>query len=277
MENLMNKLIEWGAQTGIKIVIALIILMITFRIITVLGRRIEKRAETNPKMDKTLTKTLVYMGKIALKIIVVITLVGFLGIDTSGLTALVASLGVCAGLAVNGALSNFAGGVLILITRPFKVDDYISVAGYEGTVKDIFIINTKILTLDNKVVYLPNGTVSSSPIVNYTAQGIRRVDLEMSIAYGNDFKKAEEILMNVLTQHEKVLQDPAPTVRMVEHGESGIKLCCRPWVDVADYWDVYFDVLEQTKEAFDEQGITIPYNQLDVHVHNKSLLDRIVK
>ena len=267
MEELWQSLAKWGMETGIRIVIALIILLVSFRLISFAARRIQKRADKNPKMDKTLTKTLVYMGKNVLKILVCICLIGYLGIDTSGLTALVASVGVCAGLAVNGALSNFAGGVLILITRPFKVDDYIAVDGYEGIVQDIFIINTKIRTLDNKVVYLPNGTVSSSAIINYTETGVRRVDLEISISYADDFEKAKSILEDLLKKHESVLEEPAYTVRMIEHSDSKIKLCCRPWVKCENYWNTYFDLLEQSKKAFDEQGIHIPYNQLDVHIH----------
>lgn len=267
MEELWKSLAKWGMETGIRIVIALIILLVSFRLITFFSRRIQKRADNNPKLDKTLTKTLLYMGNFALRIAVVICIIGYLGINTSGLTALVASIGVGAGLALNGALSNFAGGVLILFTRPFKVDDYIAVEGYEGIVQDIFIINTRILTLDNKVIYLPNGMVSSSAITNYTEMGMRRIDLEMSISYKDDFEKAKSILENLLKKHENVLEDPAYTVRMIEHSDSKIKLCCRPWVKCENYWSTYFDLLEQSKKAFDEQGIHIPYNQLDVHIH----------
>lgn len=268
MENFLDKIITWGTNTGIKIVVAIAVLLVSFRIITVVARRLEKKAAKREKLDKTLTKTLLYAGKIAAKILVVICLVGYLGIDTSGLTAVITSLGVCVGLAVNGALANLAGGILILITRPFKVDDYISVAGFEGTVQDIFIINTKIKTIDDKIVYLPNGTISTSPVTNYTETGMRRIDHVISIGYKEDFEKAQAIILDILDKNEKVLKTPAPDCRMLEHGESAIKLTCRPWVKSSDYWDVYFETLEAIKKAFDEEKINIPYSQVDVHVHN---------
>ena len=168
-------------NTGIKIVIAVLILLISFKIINALAKRIEKKLIAAKKLDETLTKTLAYVAKIALKVIIVISLVGYLGIDTSGLAALVAALGVSVGLAVNGTLSNLAGGAMLLITRPFKIGDYISAQGFEGTVEEIRIVNTKIVTVDNKVVNLPNGALSSGSIVNYSEKALRRVDHVFSV------------------------------------------------------------------------------------------------
>ncbi|MBQ7333395.1 MAG: mechanosensitive ion channel, partial [Clostridia bacterium] len=177
-----------------------------------------------------------------------------------------ASLGVCAGLAVNGALSNLAGGVLIILTRPFRVDDYIEAQGHSGTVEDIHITCTKLRTTDNKVVYLPNGSLSSGSIVNYSEKDTRRVDFTFSIGYSDDFEKAKGIIMGILESHELTLKDPAPMVRVSGHGESSIDITARAWVMSADYWTVNFDVLEAVKTAFDKEGIEIPFNQLDVHV-----------
>ncbi len=263
-----NTVISWCLNTGIKIIISLLILLVSFRVINVLSRRIQNKLKNNEKYDKTIVKTLTYIGKTGIKIVVVICLIGYLGIDTSGLTALVTSLGVCAGLAVNGALSNLAGGVIILFTRPFKVDDYIEIPadGIAGTVEDIQIVCTKLRTPDNKVIYVPNGTLSNSNIVNYSEKETRRVDFTFSIAYENDFEMAKALVMMVCESHNLVLDDPKPMVRIAEHGQSSINITARVWVKSEDYWTVYFDILEAVKTVFDESDISIPYNQLDVHV-----------
>jgi len=264
---LLNTLVEWLTHTGVKIVVSLLVLLISFRVINVIARRIEKKAN-DKKSDKTIMRTLAYIFKLGLKIVVVICLVGYLGIDTSGLTALVASLGVCIGLAVNGALSNLAGGVLIILTRPFKIDDYIEAQGHAGTVIDIHITNTKLLTPDNKVIYLPNGALANGDIVNYSEKELRRVDFNFSIGYGDDFEKAKKIIKDICEEHELVLKDPAPFVRVKEHAESSINITTRVWSKNSDYWTVYFDITEAVKTAFDKEGIEIPFNQLDVNIKN---------
>jgi small conductance mechanosensitive channel len=268
----LEALISWGLNTGIKIVVSLIILAVSFRVINLISRKVEKRAKADEKHDKTIMKVLVYIGKIGAKVIVIMCLVGYLGIDTSGLTALVTSLGVCAGLAVNGALSNLAGGVIIIFTRPFKLDDYIEVEGKDiaGTVEDIQIVCTKLRTPDNKTIYVPNGTLSNSNIINYSEKDTRRVGFTFSISYDNDFEKAKALVMDVCTSHNLVLSDPAPFVRLSEHGQSSIGITARVWVKSDDYWTVHFDILEAVKKSFDANGITIPYNQLDVHIKDKA-------
>lgn len=267
LNQILDTLIGWATTTGVKVIIALVLLFISFKIINKIARKIEKRGEKG-KLDKTLAKTFAYIFKLGLKCLVAICLVGYVGIDTSGLAALVASVGVCAGLALNGALSNLAGGVLIILTRPFRVDDFIDAQGYSGTVEDIHITCTKLRTPDNKVVYVPNGALSSGTIVNYSEKDTRRVDFTFSIGYADDFEKAKTTVMNILTSHELVLKDPAPMVRVSEHGASSINLVARGWVKSSDYWTVNFDVIEAVKAAFDKEGIEIPFNQLDVHVKN---------
>ena len=265
----LDTVFSWCLDTGIKIIISLLILFISFRIINAIARKIEKRAKNNEKLDKTLVKTLTYVGKIAAKILVAICIVGYLGIDTSGLTALVTSLGVCAGLAVNGALSNLAGGIIILFTRPFKVDDYIEAlldTTVAGTVEDIQIVCTKLRTPDNKVIYVPNGTLSNANIINYSEKELRRVDFTFSISYDNDVELAKALVRTVCDAHNMVLDDPEPFVRVSEYGQSSVNLTARVWVRSEDYWTVKFDILESVKKLFDESEITIPYNQLDVHV-----------
>ncbi len=261
----------WLTTTGIKILVALLVLIVAFTLINRISKQIEKRSrkqEETKHVDKTVYRTLGYIAKIGLKILVVLSLVAYLGIDTGAITALIASLGVGVGLAVNGTLSNLAGGMLLLFTRPFKDGDYIAANGYEGYVEDIFICNTKIRTNDNKIVYLPNGKLSTSEIVNYTEKNTRRVDLTYSISYADDFEKAEQIVKEVAAANPKILQEPAPKARITAHSASSIDLFCPVWCKTEDYWDVLFDMNEQVKKAFDLNGISIPFNQMDVHVKN---------
>lgn len=267
---LLDQIAAWATNVGIKIVISVIILVISFIIINRLSKSIENKGtklqnEKGKHVNMTVYRTLSYVAKVGLKILVVLALVGYLGIDTSAVSALIASLGVGVGLAVNGTLSNFAGGVLLLITHPFHDGDFISANGFEGTVEDIFICNTKICTNDNKVVYLPNGKLSTSEIVNYSEKPTRRVDFTFGISYSDDFEKAKEIIRDIAAKHPLILDDPAPNVRVTKHGESSIDIFTAVWCKTGDYWSVFFDMNEQVKKAFDENGISIPFPQLDVH------------
>ena len=269
MQGFWDSILNWLTTTGIRIVIALIVLWVAFRIINAIAKKIGKKLEADGKLDKTIARTCVSAGRVLAKVLVVMALVGYLGIDTSGVAALIASLGVAVGLAVNGALGNVAGGVLLLVTRPFKVDDYVEVAGYAGTVEAIHLCATKLVTLDNRVVYIPNGTASTSNIVNYSEKDLRRVDLTFAVAYGSDFEKAKQILMELMTRHEKVLQDPAPFVRVCTQSGGTVELVTRAWCANGNYWDVYFDLLEQSKSALQAAGIAMPHQQVDVHIQQQ--------
>lgn len=268
MEELLKTVINWVAGTGIKVVIALVVLLISFAIINGVSKKIAAKLLANQKADQTLTKALCNAAKIALKILVVICLIGYLGIETSGISAVIASLGVCVGLAVNGTLSNLAGGVMLLLTRPFKVGDYISAQGCEGIVEEILICTTKINTLDNKVVYLPNSSLSTGTIMNFSEKELRRVDFDFSVA-GNDPVKVKELLLNVCANEELVLKDPEPFARVSDYGAgNGVKVTMRAWCKSAQYWDTYFALLETIQKTFEAEGIVIPFNQLDVHIKN---------
>lgn len=259
---------NWAMTTGIKILAAILILLISFRIVTIISRRIEKKLEKSGKFDKTIIRTLSYAGRIVVKIVIATCLIGWLGVDTTGIAALIASLGVGVGLAVNGALSNFAGGILLLVTRPFKVGDYIVAQGAEGIVEDIRIISTKIVTLDNKVVHLPNGALSSGNIANYSEKEVRRVDLDFSVA-GNDPELVRSLILGVCEADEKVLKEPSTFVRVTDYGAgNGVKVTMRAWCKTEQYWDTYFDLLNGVRKAFEENKIVIPFNQLDVHIKN---------
>ncbi|MBE6638343.1 MAG: mechanosensitive ion channel family protein [Ruminococcaceae bacterium] len=268
LKDLLASVVNWATHTGIKIIIALVIMWVSFKLINWLSKKIIKNSEEK-KMDKTVVKTLVHVAAIAAKCIVVVCLIGYLGIDTSAITALIASFGVCIGLAVNGALSNIAGGVLILVTRPFKVDDFIEAQGVSGTVTDINMTATRVVTPDNKVVYLPNGALSSGNITNYSEKDTRRVDITFNIAASSDANKAIEVVKGVLSAHALIMQDPAPFVRLNENGDSCLRITSRAWVKSGDYWTVYFDVLESVKSEFGKNGISAPHNQVDVHIQNK--------
>lgn len=264
---IMNTVFNWLTTAGIRLIVALIVLFVSFKVVNFIAKKMTKRCEAR-NVDKTIAKTLIYTFKLATKICIAICLVGYVGIDTSGLAALVTSLGVCVGLAVNGALANLAGGIMIILTRPFKIDDYIEACGVSGTVEDIRITQTKLNTPDNKTIYIPNGTLSSSQIINYSEKDMRRVDNTFSISYTNDFEKAKKIILDICEAHELVVSEPAPFVRVSAHGSSSIDIVTRVWVKSSDYWTVHFDLLESVKEAFDKNGIEIPYEQVDVHVKN---------
>ena len=261
----LKSLAATATSVALKAFIALAIMLISFRIINYIGRKIEKSAEKK-NADKTIMRTLAYIFKIGLKVIVAICLVGYVGIDTGGLTALVTSFGVCVGLAVNGTLSNLAGGVLIILTRPFRIDDYIEAQGYSGTVEDIHITNTRLRTPDNKIVYIPNGALSTETIVNYSLQKTRRIDQIFSIDYSTDINKAKNILSEIISENPLILKDPEPFIRVSEYTAHSVDITARVWVKNDDFWTVKFDLLEMAKERFDSEGIVIPFNQLDVHI-----------
>ena len=249
-------------NTGIKVVIALVILIVAFKIINIIFKKLKAGLDKAGKLDSMLIKALINAGRWLAKILVVIALVGYLGIDTTGFSALIASLGVALGLAVNGTLSNFAGGVLLLVTRPFKIGDYIAVAGFEGTVDDLKVVSTKLITLDNKVVYVPNGVVSTSAVTNFTALDIRRVDLNFNVAAGTDFNVARDALVKMCLDNPKVVREPAPVALLNGPSKRGIEIICRSYCKPEDYWDVYFGLIEAVGPVFAAKGITTPNEQL---------------
>jgi small conductance mechanosensitive channel len=189
-----------------------------------------------------------------------------IGINIGPVLALIGAAGLVVGLALQGTLSNFASGVLILIYRPYDINDIIEAGGVSGLVSSMTLVCTTIKTLDNKLITVPNNSVWNDTITNITGSKERRVDLVFGIGYGDDFSKAQKILQNILTNHPLVLAQPEPNVRVHELGDSSVNLICRPWVKTNDYWDVHWDVIETVKREFDAEGISIPFPQRDVHV-----------
>ena len=219
--------------------------------------------------DKTITTVIYQILRKGLKILAILVFLGYVGIDTAGIGTVIASLGVGIGLALQGSLSNFAGGIVILILRPFKIDDYIEAQGEGGTVENIGIFYTTLVTPDNKIVMIPNGTLANGTMTNYSTKELRRVDFNFSISYDADVEKAKRVIWDVIINTKNVLDEPSPFVRLKAYGSNAVDITTRVWVKNADYWTVYFDMMESIKEEFAKANIEIPYNQLDVHVKNK--------
>lgn len=268
-----NAILHSVVTTGIRVVIALLIILLSFWLIGRIERRVTKRLAEHGKLTSSFIRGGIQVASILMKICVALAVAGYLGFDTGGLTALLTSLGVCIGLAVNGALANLAGSVVLLFTKPFCVGDYIEACGQAGTVEDIRLTDTKLVTYDNKVIYLPNGTLSSSQIVNHYVKPQRRVDLDFEIAYESDIGRAKEAILAAANAHPLTLHDPAPAVVVKEYGSSGIQLTARVWTDSPNYFALKFALLEDVKAQFDRQGITIPFSQLDVHIVDSGKAD----
>lgn len=260
-----NKVVEWMTGTGIKIVIALLLLIITFAIVNGITKRIYKRLQKKGA-DETLSRVGTQVLRVVLKVLILVCLIGYLGIETASISAVIASIGVGISLAVQGTLSNFAGGIIIIIMRPFKIGDYITSNGAEGTVEDIRLFYTHIVTVDNKAVVIPNGALANNVIVNASAKDTRRVDLVMQVAYGSDIKLVKELIKKVCGENELVFKDPAPFVELSNMNESSLDFTVRVWCNRPDYWTVNFALIENIKKSFDENGIEIPFRQLDVHL-----------
>ncbi|MDE6850349.1 MAG: mechanosensitive ion channel, partial [Clostridia bacterium] len=260
-----NKIVGWMTDSGIKIVIAILLLVVSFIIINAVTKSIYKRLQKK-NADLTLSRVGTNAARIILKVLVLVCLIGYLGIETASISAVIASIGIGISLAVQGTLSNFAGGVIIIVMRPFKIGDYITSNGVEGTVEDIKLFYTHIVTNDNKAVVIPNGSLANNVIVNASAKDTRRVDLLMQVAYGSDVTLVKEIIRKVCGENELVFKDPAPFVELSNMNESSLDFTVRVWCNRPDYWTVNFALIENIKKSLDENGIEIPFKQLDVHV-----------
>ena len=252
---------------GKNILIAILILFVASKllkwVIKLIGNSFKKT-----KMDPMVAKFVLSLIKFILYFVVAITVISVLGIPTTSLIAALGTVGLTIGLALQGSLSNFAGGVLILLFKPFKIGDYIKedVHGNEGTVVGIDLFYTKVLTVDNKTIVVPNGSLANTSLTNYTAQEKRRVDITVGISYDSDIKLAKDIIQQVLDGQDKILKDEGTSVYVDSLGDSSIVIGTRAWVKTEDYWTVRWALLEEYKAALDENGISIPYNQLEVTV-----------
>lgn len=241
-----------------KLIAAILIWIIGSWIIRMIIKGVRKAMDKG-EYDVSLKKFLLNLIGWVLKIVLIIVVLGTVGIETTSFAAILAAAGLAVGLALQGSLANFAGGVLIMIFKPIKVGDFIEAQGMAGTVKEIEIFTTKMTSPDNKEIIIPNGKLSNDNIVNYSAMDLRRVDLVFGVGYGSDIKQTKNLLMEQLVNHPLVLKEPAPLVRLSELGDSSLNFNVRPWVKNSDYWGVYYDIKESTKDALDAAGIDIPY------------------
>lgn len=261
--------IRFALPLLINIAFAVVVLVVGLFINKWIAKKVGKMIEKR-ELDATLKQFAQSGVRVLLNIVLIVAIISILGIDTSAFVAMLAAAGFAVGLAFQGSLSNFAGGVLLLITRPFKVGNFIEANGYSGTVEAIQILYTDLVTPDNKVVRIPNGSLSNASVINYSVKETRRVDFQFGVGYEADSSKVIGVLSDIVAQHPLTLQDPQPFVRMSEHGDSAVVYTVRVWVKAPDYWGVYFDVIESVKRSFDKEGISIPYPQMDLHINQSN-------
>ena len=269
VNDILQTVYEYLAQYGLDILKALIIFLIGRWLAKFASRWIEK-ALLKSRIDETLSSFIKNLSYIVLLVFVAMAALKPLGIETAQFAVALGAAGLAVGLALQGSLSNFASGFLMIIFRPFKVGDFIEAAGTKGTVQEIQIFNTIINTPDNVRAIIPNAKITDGNILNYTVNGKRRVDLVIGISYEDNLKTAQKIIENVLASDERVLKDPGSTVAVSELADSSVNFVVRPWVKAADYWDIYFEMTAKIKLALDENGISIPFPQRDVHIKNES-------
>jgi small conductance mechanosensitive channel len=254
---------------GLKILAAVVVLILGRWIIKLIQKWMSNGLMSRHG-DATLHSFLSHLVSVLLYFLLIIAIIGILGINTSSLVALLASAGLAVGMSLGGTLQNFAGGVLIIMFRPFKVGDFIAAQGMEGVVSEIQIFNTHLLTTDNKEVILPNGALATGVMTNFSKQGTRRVDWVFSIAYGDDYDKAKAVLRRLLDENQSILKSPEPFIELGKLNSSSVDITVRAWVNSPDYWPVFFSMNEKVYKTFAQEGLNIPFPQMDVHVKSRS-------
>lgn len=266
MEQIVIKLYEWSALYGLKFIAAVAIFLVG-RIAASGVRILVRRLLRKTHVDETLILFLVKFSYIAVMVFVILAVLAQLGIQTTSFIAVLGAAGLAVGLALQGSLANFAAGTLMIIFKPFKIGDYIEAGGTAGVVETIGIFTTEIKSPDNKKIIIPNAKITGDNIVNYSAKDQRRVDMVAGVSYSDDLDKVRRVLEEILSEDERILKEPAPTIGVLELADSSINFAVRPWVRTADYWNVFFAVQEKIKKRFDSEGITIPFPQQDIHFH----------
>ena len=265
LEEAIRSLVEHGSQLGFTIIKALIVFLVGRLVINLLNKLVRKilsKRDIDPSV-KTFVGSLV---NVSLTILLIISVVGALGVQTTSFAALLASAGVAVGMALSGNLSNFAGGLIILLFKPYKVGDYIEAQGVGGTVKEVQMFHTVLGTVDNKVIYIPNGSLSSGVVTNFSNQTTRRVDWTFGVEYGSDYEKVKQVIESVLAKDSRILSEPAaPCIALTALADSSVNVVVRVWVNSSDYWGVYFDINKNIYVTFNEVGIGFPFPQLTVH------------
>ncbi|WP_303212290.1 mechanosensitive ion channel family protein [Phocaeicola coprocola] len=264
VEQLLSKLLDWGIEVGKDLLGAIIIYIVGRFIIKQVGRLLARILEKR-KLEISVQTFLRSLVSILLNLILAFAIVSRLGVETTSFAALLASAGVAIGMALSGNLSNFAGGLIILVFKPFKVGDYIEGQNANGTVREIQIFHTILTTVDNKVIYVPNGALSSNAITNYSKQETRRAEWVFGVEYGEDFEKVKAVLQRIIDADPRILKDPAPMIALGALSASSVDIKVRAWAKTADYWDVYFDMNKIVYDTFNKEGIGFPFPQLTVH------------
>lgn len=267
-EELTSMVIKWVLNLSARVLIALAIFFIGRWIIRYL-RKLLRRMMERRAVEASLKSFLLNLVSITLTLFLIIVIIGILGIDTTSFVAIFASAGLAIGMALSGTLQNFAGGVMILIFKPFRVGDFIEAQGQTGTVKEIQLFNTVINTTDNKTIMIPNGGISTGIINNYSKESIRRVEWTFGIGYGDDYDLAKATIASMLDQDERVLKDPAYFIALSSLGDSSVNIVVRAWTSTGDFWSVFFDMNEKVYKQFPIVGLNIPYPQMDVHLHQE--------
>lgn len=255
--------VTYGLQLASAVATLIVGLWIVRIVIGVVGKVMEKS-----NTDPSLTGFIRSLVSILLKIMVYITAIGMLGVEMTSFIAILGAAGLAVGMALSGTLQNFAGGVMILLFKPYKVGDFIEAQGYSGSVKEIQIFITILTTPDNKTVMIPNGPLATGSLINFSAQSTRRVDWVFGIAYGDDLDKAYTVLQKFIDEDERILKDPESFMALSELADSSVNIVVRAWVNASDYWGVYFDMNEKVYRQFEQEGLSIPFPQMDVHVQN---------
>lgn len=250
---------------GPKLVGAIITLLIGLWIIKILQKAVVKAFDKR-EMEPSLKGFLKSMIGMLLKILLIVSVVGMLGVEMTSFIAILGAAGLAVGMALSGTLQNFAGGVMILLFKPFKVGDFISAQGHMGSVNEIQIFNTILKTPDNKTIIIPNGGLSTSSMTNFSTEPRRRVDFVFGIGYGDDVDKAKKVLLDLINQDSRILKDPEPFVAVTELGDSSVNIVVRVWAEAANYWGIYFSLNENVYKTFDKEGLNIPFPQMDVHI-----------
>jgi len=262
----MDTVMHYVTFYGMKVVLAAVIFFVGKTVakwVSQITQSTMIKRQVDPALQHFISSLVYY----ALLAFVVIAALGQVGIQTASIVAVVGAAGLAIGLALQGSLANFAAGFLILMFRPFKIGDFVEVAGTAGVVEKIMIFTTELKTGDNKKIIIPNGAVTAGTITNYSANDTRRVDLTFGIGYSDDIDKAKAVLRSIVEGDERILKEPGTTIAVVELADSSVNFVVRPWVKTSDYWDVYFNLQETVKKRFDAEGISIPFPQTDVHLH----------
>lgn len=263
-DKIVNLSLEWGPKVAGAIIVLIIGLWVSNVLTKSVGKILVKR-EISPSLIPFIKG---FFGTL-LKVLVVISVMGMIGIQMTSFIAILGAIGLAVGLALSGTLQNFAGGVIILILRPFNVGDFIEAQGYTGTVKEISIFNTILNTVDNKVIILPNGPLSSGSLTNFSIEPLRRVDWKFGIAYGDDMENFKKAINDFIAEDSRILKEPESYIGLKEFGDSSVNFTVRSWVNSPDYWDVFYDMNEKVYKKFGDYNLNIPFPQMDVHLKNQ--------